>query len=862
MTIRRNRYTAWLAALLLTAGFAGCQQDEFAFPERPGGTGDGSTLRFISDPMDALKVTTRSSDIKDDDEKAIKQLYIFFFGSDGKYLEGTYLTGYPDAGMTKETGGFYAPGTGVSMIKIANGEDASFTDPTKAQAAHIYAVANVEAGTFPIGEDGRPTNIADEKALQDFIYKPERYFFTELPETGMPMFGSAVIDLTENSTTPEENRNIQLKALMARVDVSISINSDKSGTGQGGTLPALTLEEWTVKGVPDRVGFTAPTASAEGEEPVTSFSDDWVKSENRKQTRVLYNNTGSIDMTFYMFENMQAAIAPSEVDWKEHTTDGLDPTLNDDGYPVGTKETQYQLYKPYLAADAEHSAAVEIHGYYTTYNGHAGEDDATYEVTWTLYLGSNHTNNFQVERNHQYKNNVVIKGLTQVGTNPEHITFDARINIQEEANDYFISMLRERDHDAHFCVTPMDVYMFREGQEGVTSTTMEVILGEVPDGSETPTESTVPDWIRMEMVSSDDMKNGTLNTDNLSETTHCNAGPDYTAGHGKRKYFDVNLVTETLNNEAGKHVTLTSSRDRVYFYLDEYLKAVNSISETDANRRKCTVTLIYKENDVEQDRRTIQIEQVPLLTVHIDDDEDGYDIYIEQFEEYLQHYDPLNTYNSNALFEGIAWGPTGSIDRLPYDYGTGILNADNRPEPYKNEWAGTRYTHYFMDNLDGTARFVYLDGSVSWGLTDLNTPVTWAAQYCYNKGKRNTSDHYVPTIDDASGIGKEGGAGVGVEWYLPAIEEMKQALLQHYNSYPEFQNYFYWSSSAGVETYQLFGTRERENTNTARAVKVDANGDMIGSYENEEGAKQRGDKSVRIRAFRRTLTKATGTGGN
>lgn len=844
MTIRRNRYTAWLAALLLTAGFASCQQDEFAFPERPGGTGDGSTLRFISDPMDALKVTTRSSDIKNDDEKAIKQLYIFFFGSDGEYLEGTYLTGYPDAGMTKETGGFYAPGTGVSMIKIANGEDASFQDESLAKAAHIYAVANVEAGTFTIDETtGRPKEITNEKDLQDFIYEPDRYFFTELPETGMPMFGSATIDLTENSSTEEKDRNIQLKALMARVDVSISINSDKSGTGQGGTLPALTLQDWTVKGLPDRVAFTAPTAA----DAVTGsgWESGWAKSEKTTQTRVLYNKTGSIDMTFYMFENMQAAIAPGDVNWSEHTTDHSTPELNSDGYPVGTKDTQYQLYKPYLAADAEKSAAVEIHGYYTTYNGHAGQEDATYEVTWTLYLGSNHTNNFQVERNHQYKNNVVIKGLTQVGTNPEHITFDARINIQEEANDYFISMLRERDHDAHFCVTPMDVYMFREGQEGVTSTEMEVILGD--DAND---ENGNP-WIRMEMVPSANMSEGTLPS-GWTEDDHCIAGPDYTAGHGKRKYFDVNLVTETLNNEAGKHVTLTSSRGRVYFYIDEYLKAVNSISETDANRRKCTVTLIYKENGSEKDRRTLEIEQVPLLTVHIDDGEDGYDIYIEQIEEYLQHYDPLNTYNSDALFEGIPWGPTGEIGDPSYNRGTHV---------YENWWGGTRYTRFFMEEGFGD-----WDPERDWSTTDLNTPVKYAAQYCYNKGKRNSSTHQVPTIDASANID---GSGEGVEWYLPAISEMQQALLQHYNSYPEFQNYFYWSSSAGVEEKYInlpivgqVPTGDGENENTARAVKVDANGNMISSDEGEEGDKPRTDTSVRIRAFRRTLTKATGTGGN
>lgn len=853
MTIRRNRYTAWLAALLLTAGFAGCQQDEFAFPERPGGTGDGSTLRFISDPMDALKVTTRSSDIKDDDEKAIKQLYIFFFGSDGQYLEGTYLTGYPDA-TAQKTGGFYAPGQGVSMIKIDND---LFSEPGKATSATIFAVANVEESLFAEKDEyGRPAKFPDLKSLEEHVYQPSGGVSLGLPETGMPMVGKKTIDLT--SDTNEDDRMIELKALMARVDVSISISSDKSGTGQGGTLPALTLQDWTVKGLPTKVAFTAPTAA----DAVTTFDGAWTTYQKTEQTRVLYNKTGSIDMTFYMFENMQAAIDPKNVNWSEHTTDGSTPALNDDGYPVGTKDTQYQLYKPYLAADAEKSAAIEIHGYYTTYNGHAGEDDATYEVTWTLYLGSNHTNNFQVERNHQYKNNVVIKGLTQVGTNPEHITFDARINIQEEANDYFISMLRERDHDAHFCVTPMDVYFF--STDPTVTPSMEVVLGgDANDENGNP-------WIRMERVSSSDMENGTLNSPNLSSETHCNAGAGYNAGHGKRKYFDVNLVTQTLANNTS--VTLTSSRDRVYFYLDEYLKAVNSISETDANRRKCTVTLIYKENDVEQDRRTIQIEQVPLLTVHIDDSEDGgsgYDIYIEQFEEYLQHYDPLNTYNSDALFEGIPWGPTGEIGDLPNWYGRYQVWPPTWigiPNVYENRFGGTRFTHYAMAGPDNEGgRFSAIESNPDqYGLTDLNTRVTYASQYCYNKGKRDASTHWVPTIytDDeyTGGLSKDDGGGVGVEWYLPGINEMEQALRQHYNSYPEFQSYYYWSSSSGINSRStILGTTYSEDTETARAVMVDRNGSAIGSEEGQDGEKERGDRSVRIRAFRRTLLPAKGT---
>ena len=118
-------------------------------------TGSGVSLSFTSDPMDELKVTTRSSDIKDENEKRINQLYIFFFGSDGEYLNGGYLTGYPDAA---QGGGYYAPGKGVTLLKIDN---TLFTDEGLAKSATVYAVANVDASVFGPDEDndGRPDGI-------------------------------------------------------------------------------------------------------------------------------------------------------------------------------------------------------------------------------------------------------------------------------------------------------------------------------------------------------------------------------------------------------------------------------------------------------------------------------------------------------------------------------------------------------------------------------------------------------------------------------------------------------------------------------------------------------------------------------
>ena len=102
------------AVLLGLAGLSSCRQEE---PLGPSGKTDDpmTTLAFVSDPMSFHRVTTRASDIKDEDEKRINNLHIFFFDADGNYLEGGYLTGYPDAA---QKGGYYAPGEGVTLLKI------------------------------------------------------------------------------------------------------------------------------------------------------------------------------------------------------------------------------------------------------------------------------------------------------------------------------------------------------------------------------------------------------------------------------------------------------------------------------------------------------------------------------------------------------------------------------------------------------------------------------------------------------------------------------------------------------------------------------------------------------------------------
>lgn len=822
--------------VVATLCLVSCSEDDYQFSSSANEEG-GVTLSFISDPMQEYNVPTRA-DIKEDDEKRINQLYIFFFGSDDKYLKGGYLTGYQDA---PEEGGYYAPGEGVTTLKLDNDK---FTDPSLATAATIFVVANVEPDWFKLGNDGRPTNVTKLDDLEKMIYKPENPISLGIPKNGIPMVGKTTLDLTAENNLTE--RTIQLTALMARIDVTVQIDSPNAITNA--TYPALRLMDWTVSNIPNQVAFASGLQQPEENESEeqdfteTSFEGDWKVTITTPRQSIIHNRNGQISLSFYMFENRQKAewkVDEGE-EWQSTPTAGatqedLDKAL----YPAGLEDYQKQHYKPYLAN--ANAASIELHGSYSTYN-ETGTGGATYDVRYTLYLGEDFTSNFEVKSNHQYKNNVTIKGLTQAGTNPDHITFDARVNItdDETSNKYYIAILRERNHDAHFCVTPMDVYLFADALQP----TMEVILGEVEDGSEKPKE--IPDWIRMERVSAADMEEGTFTSAGLSADTHINAGAGFHAGHGKRKYFTTDLIGD--NSPLKTRETIQNSRDRIYFYLDENLTLQD---------KSATVTLIYKENGVEKMRRTLQIVQVHLLPIKVyDRDEDGnkttvrQTIYMEQYEEYLDHYDPLDEFVTDQIYKGLPWIDQNSTDGKDYTKtdiptlyrGTGFLDGAVA-EPQRVYYEGLQYTDYIVQLTNHLT-------------TTLNDKPAAAFEYCYNKNKRK-QDGTIPSpikyhertwVGDRSYWYQEND-NYSLKWFLPGIRQMEDALTEKYSTYTEFQEELYWSVSAGAVDGIVSLTQDATH---ARATGIDGEGNYVesnGSKANALGYKGR-TESCRIRAFR------------
>lgn len=224
-----------------------------------GGTvppGDGFTIEAVCQNMLPQQVVTRSAIAKDDKEKRINQLYLFFFDENDDYLQSS---------NTKVFSPYMAPSANTSNVSIPTDV---FVDQTLAQKTTIYALANVTPEVVADADgDGYPDNFPQggkdgktpKELLEAFVYDPANYTpdthdaITTLPSTGMPMAGKSAttVDLTKKGSL-----TMQLKALMARIDINISIDSDHSD--ESGQLPRLSIAEWGVYNMPTAVPLTEP----------------------------------------------------------------------------------------------------------------------------------------------------------------------------------------------------------------------------------------------------------------------------------------------------------------------------------------------------------------------------------------------------------------------------------------------------------------------------------------------------------------------------------------------------------------------------------------------------------------------------
>ena len=699
------------------------------------------SLNFEAQSMTLKKVTTRGSDAKDTDESAINSLHIFIFSNTGNYLTYEDKPAYIVVGNS-------------TTLKL---DPAAFS--AGANNATIFALANLEESVFEDGNgDGIPDNFANLSALQNFVYTPEQYNnWLEIPDADgdgvkdMPMAG---METGTNLTAASGVIEVSMRALMSRIDVNIGIDSKYADTEHD--YPQLSLTGIEMMNIPKSVKLSA---TADGG---TTSGVEFISKSIKPEAKTIYNHNGSYTYTFYLFENMQQP--------KAYT------------YPEGIKDSEKQVHKP-LRAQAN-ATNFKFTGSYTDYHG------INYKATYTLYLGSNHTDNFEIKRNYQYKNNISITGLSKSTLPGEYATsggsvniygFDAIVEIDLSESGFYVSMLRDQDIDAHASIVPMDIY-----------TDGNPVKFEITEGSE---------WVKMEYISPQVM-----------------AANDYKPYTGIRDYFTTDLMN-TLHSS----ISNCMNRSRIYFYVDENVE-INETTLDPAPARKATICI--SSGSI---KKYITLRQPGLRKVIATrDNQEGnifnrktytysFIFYVEEYEEYLNHYDPLDPYNNTTqMFEGLPWSSQQGGVEIGGGYAT---NTNYNADIYIN---GSKVTNAILNKYTESDRKY------------TSKPLT-AAEYCNNKNKRNANG----TPNTSDGI-----------WYLPGITELEAMLTTYYAVFEDFQSNLYWSCAPAKESSGWFG--EAESTEYARASKVtyneaSASFDYAESSVGNEGYKLRTEK-LRIRA--------------
>lgn len=840
--ILKNRFCYAIVAALSIVAMTGCSDDNELWDE-PDASGPVTIVAQSVDmiePFSMPEVLSRANDPKNEAEKKINTLHLFFFDKDGQFIKSNADNFKPYIPNVKNfmfvvKDEAYKTMTDVTIVAIANingtdNESANYFNTAYPGGTVITAGGEIENGTrINPGETRNPnpctiTSLAD---LQKWVYAPklrtaEGTDITQLPKAGMPMIGMLKgVDLSKASG----NTIIPMKALMARVDIRVALNPNQESTD--GRLPQLTIKEYGVMNMPTTVPYTMPNINNEEATDVSGKIEKEVKV-TLENPIVINKNTHDQDVfTYYTYENIQYP------DKDAKRPDGS-PAYQDGKltFPQGVAEKDKQRWKPTIA-QKDRASAMVLRGSYITHQG------LTYEAEFKVFMGQNTIDDFKVKRNHKYVNNITIHGLDYVRNSDDNTyTFDGRVNVITD-NPVYLAIVNERKVDAHASVRPMDVwFLLREPSKSGEP------LKKVDWYSEVEVSIVDPDkcgWVRMELVPRSVMEE---------------AG--FKAGTGARDYFTTDLVTNTLadndrvliradkDNDKSKY---EQSRSRVYFYIDEN---VTPNAQGKILDRIAKVKIVYRKRESENGPilderiRTLEIEQRGLKKITYDHQSGGTidDTYMEYYEEYLEHYDPLDQHTMpGELYEGMPWGVEGTrYDRVQTGTFLGLPVYDTYSGFDDVYDEGLQATQWVIVRRSGT------EGYVSMSTVKLynDAPPVTAFHYCYGKNKRKADG----TVDGASAYNDESRGG----WYLPGIRELERALTEYYLTFSDFKGNFYWSSSAAQSVITA--------TDRARATKAIVDGSSVsyaesggsGSANNYPGTnndKGRAERSetFRVRAF-------------
>lgn len=840
-------FGAMAAVMALT--LTGCAEEDFRFDE-PDTNGRGVTLSFSCNDMlpqyiDPVASRSRAADPKTEEEKKINSLHLFFFDSDGNFvrpnLDDTQFFPYqyiPNATNLVTVGDkVFQTMTGVTVVAIANinatdGENPYFCTEWTTDGDIRKDSRKAE------GERWEIKNYSD---LKQWIYHPrlrmdENRSVVDLPSAGMPMIGTLEgASLVQSATNPR--LEVQLKALMARVNITIKLNPNQES--RDGTLPTMTITSYGIKNMPNTVPFTAPTTAPLADAPSTmpqndrydlTRGDDGDDSNGQEMVQdflyelpapvTINKNSAPVTFSYYTYENIQLPDYTATRPGVDGTDANFFPNYNGGAvdnsiirYPDGIDEADRQRWKPLMAR--KDASAMVLNASYVTHQ------NLRYQARFTIYMGQNPDNDFQVKRNHAYNNNISIRGLDYVRNSSDGVyTFDARVNVISD-NPVYLAIVNERKVDAHATVLPMDVWLLlREPQNGsseppVVTHTSKVTLSVREDAR---------NWLSMIVIPRAEMEAG-----------------GWKAGTGAPDYFYTDLIarcnTGKFNgHQSGPVVTIEStpalnnSRSRVYFCIDENVPTSNN--PTNYGDRYATIDLTYENSLGDVRTRTIEIDQRALVKVDgiHSESKEHITAWMEYYAEYLEHSDPLDQHiEDEALYDGLPWG-----ENLIDESVRRVITTIDGCDVYLTEDA-FRYTQGILNR----------SSAISLSNFQLYTKPPTAFHYCYGRNKRNSDGTVVLRWSNTWPWDTNPTKQYG--WYMPGIRELEVALTQHYNTFEDFQGNLYLSAACGKNKTGL-GV---ENTDNCRATGVYFSGGQPKYYESRTGDPGAVSRSSihRIRAF-------------
>lgn len=734
-------------------------------------------------------VNTKADDNgKTVEESAIKYMALLTFDTSGKLIDTQQLRG------------------SAAIFVIDRDILATSGDLTNSS---MYLIANIDQS------QAAGWHIEDIDDLKNLVYKTSMTS-VGIPSTGIPMIGKIEnFDLRPNATIPGDKIQIELELLYAKIEFNLTLNATQIEP----QTPSFYVRSCVAYNLPKGV-----------------YLVDNVDETNNNQTKYFNNvieeginipitgsreltNMNSLAFTFYMPEHQ---VNPS----------------NTVTYPDNISESEKQRYKPLFVEDGEGNysngkpAYVLING---TYTDHQNQEHL---VTYKVYLGSNAIDNFYVERNGRYVNDVTIKGITNsIDAAEGSVSLDHRVNVTR--NDFIVFMEREAMLDSHFEVRPIRVRINSDEHGN-------------PKGRVTVEIADDCNWIRLEKKTSAPANN----------TKYCT--------NGKRKYFTTTLFE---NSDLGNSTSceITSNNDNcVWLYIDEYVEILTGltgktdeqiaamVAEQQRKKRSTTITITYTPTNGGPTEVTeyqfIQRCIYPVMTtvnnpLYNRRNADGtpYIYYIEFFEEYLHNFDSNDGFGLTD-YDGIPWGledlqissqnqaafidvaAEGLLTEWGININTALEETVAKLSPYYDfyltrdkeekglpeevklrDYKGKDFTHEILTVAKS-------NGKISAGTLDVEPES--AIEYCYNKNKR----------DNNNLLSKD-----NMHWYMPSIDEIEDIVTSAHFDFPVFQDNFYWSSQPAYtyndfsisynvlwwETDKATGKYYDDDVDRARSTKVE-----------------------------------------